>query len=186
MGGVQRLRGPIDAVSSRATLIAAYGLLVASIIVCIDVTLRKVWTRSILGADEISGYAMAVATSWGAAYAFFRGSHIRVDVVYRLFPLKVRAWLDVAAVLALAVLSSLLAFYGGMQFAEALAYNSAANTPLRTPLWIPLSIWAAGLLFFALGTVVTLAEMLAAIWRGDHHHVTGITGIKVGDSGKIS
>ena len=39
-------------------------LLLAAVLVAIDITLRALFARTLGGADELSGYALAIATAW--------------------------------------------------------------------------------------------------------------------------
>jgi hypothetical protein len=41
---------------------------------------------------------------------------------------------------------------------ETILFDSIANTPLQTPLWIPQGLWAAGMVFFAVAAVVHAAR----------------------------
>lgn len=174
MEAIVKMRRALDGVSYWGTVVGAYVLLAASLLVCVDVVMRKATTWSLTGADELSGYALALATSWGAAYALFRGSHIRVDVVYRVLPLGVRAWLDVAAIASMLVLGLLLAWHAGDLLLEAILYSSVANTPLRTPLWIPQSLWWFGFVLLSVSALVTLAEAMARAVAGQHGQVVAL------------
>ncbi len=57
-------------------------LLVASILICIDITLRYTMSVTLGGADELSGYALAISSAWGFSSALLSRSHIRIDTVY--------------------------------------------------------------------------------------------------------
>ena len=162
------LRQVLDTLSHWTALIGAYALLAASLLICFDVVMRKFLSSPITGADEISGYALASSISWAAAYALFRGSHLRVDVLYRLFPLKLRAWLDVAAVGALLAFGTIVAWQGTELMIEALSYGKLANSTLRTPLWIPQLLWVGGLGFFVISCAATFIEGLMRVVTGDY------------------
>ena len=57
-----------------------------------------------------------------------------------------------------AVFAVFMAWRAGAAFFETLEYRSIANSPLATPLWIPQSLWLAGLVLFA------VAATVSAIW----------------------
>ena len=63
----------------------------------IDVLMRKFLDRSIGGADELAGYALAIGTAWGLGAALLDRAHIRIDSLYVLFPRRLRLALDLAA-----------------------------------------------------------------------------------------
>lgn len=164
--------------SRRATLAAAYVLLAASLLVCAEVFMRKVFSLSLGGADELSGYALAISTSIGCTLAFFDRSHIRIDVVYRLLPHRVRSALDLVAALSLFVVAALLVIYGGMEFWESFRFNALANTPLRTPLWIPQGLWLAGFVLLLIGTATGFVEGLLRFLRDDDQGVAALLGVR--------
>lgn len=177
MHRVAAIRRALDGLSSRLTLLGGYVLLAASLLVCTDVVIRRLFAVSVGGADEISGYALALATGWASSYTLFRRAHIRVDVVYRQFSGTVKAWLDVVSLLAMLAFSSLLAFYGTIELIEALTFGALANTQLRTPLWLPLSFWVSGLLLFFGASLVLLVESVLRAVSGDHEGVRRIAGV---------
>ena len=80
-------------------------ILLAALLIGVDVVLRKFFTRSIGGADELAGYALAIGTAWGLAAALLERAHIRIDSLYMLFPSGLRIALDLAG---LALLRRLL------------------------------------------------------------------------------
>ena len=61
-------------------------VLLAAILIGIDVLMRKFLARSIGGADELAGYALAIGTAWGLGAALLDRAHIRIDSLYMLFP----------------------------------------------------------------------------------------------------
>src|SRR5690606_26007820 len=79
-------------------------LFTAAIIVTTEVLLRKgtgyFGTSFVFsGSDEISGYLFAVGTSLSLAHVLMAKGHVRIDVLYAQFGPKVRAILDVIALL---------------------------------------------------------------------------------------
>src|ERR687883_1087165 len=76
-------------------------VLLAALLIGIDVLMRKFLTRSIGGADELAGYALAIGTTWGLGAALLDRAHIRIDSLYVLFPQKLRLALDLLALLLL-------------------------------------------------------------------------------------
>lgn len=54
-------------------------IIAAAFLVGIEVVIRKAFTLTIGGADELSGYALAISTSWALAFALLERAHIRID-----------------------------------------------------------------------------------------------------------
>ncbi|MFN2354719.1 MAG: TRAP transporter small permease subunit [Desulfopila sp.] len=142
-------------------------LLATSVLITIEVILRKLFSLSLGGADEISGYAMAASCSWAFAYALFRKAHIRVDVLYAKFPQTLKYLLDIVSLVLFAMYMSVLSYFAFYVFLTSLNRHSTANTPLHTPLWIPQLIWTSGLIFFTLSIFLVLAGTLTYFFRKD-------------------
>lgn len=142
-------------------------LLATSVLITIEVILRKLFSLSLGGADEISGYAMAASCSWAFAYALFRKAHIRVDVLYVKFPQTLKYLLDIVSLVLFAIYMSVLSYFAFYVFLTSLNRDSTANTPLHTPLWIPQLIWVSGLIFFTLSIFLILAGTLTYFFRKD-------------------
>lgn len=142
-------------------------LLGTSVLITVEVILRKLFTLSLGGADEISGYALAASCSWAFAYALFKKAHIRIDVLYVKFPQIVRNILDIASLILFGIYMSVLSYYAFEVFLISWSKNSTANTPLHTPLWIPQLIWALGLISCALAIYILLFATVSHLLRGD-------------------
>ena len=69
-------------------------LIAASVLIGIDVVIRKLFGLSIGGADELSGYALGIASAWAFAYGLLERAHVRIDSLYVTLPRWVRATLD--------------------------------------------------------------------------------------------
>ncbi|MBM3526170.1 MAG: TRAP transporter small permease subunit, partial [Alphaproteobacteria bacterium] len=69
-------------------------ILLAAVVIGIDVLMRKFLARSIGGADELAGYALAIGTVWALGAALLDRAHIRIDSLYVLFPAALRVALD--------------------------------------------------------------------------------------------
>jgi len=159
-------------------LARAGGLLVlaAAFLVAVEVALRGLFAVSLGGADELSGYALAIATSWGLPFVLLERGHVRVDSFYTRLPTRLVAALDV---LALAVLTAFLALLGqraGLVLADTLAFGSRATTPLATPLWIPQGLWFAGFVLHLLVALPLASRALLALLRGDSATVLRLAG----------
>lgn len=163
--------------SLRAVWAGGALLFAAAFTVAVDVTIRKLWKLSIGGADELSGYAFAIATAWAFPYALLTRVNVRIDVVYQKLPRRAAAALDLLALVALALLAAYLARYAWKVFF--VSYPSArSNSQLQVPLWIPQGLWFLGLaLFFAVAALL-LARTLLAFVGGDLAGVRRLAGAR--------
>lgn len=151
-------------------------LLGVSILISVEVILRKVFSISMGGADEISGYAMAASCSWAFAYALFKKAHIRIDILYMKFPQTVKYALDIFSLVLFGIYMTVLSNYALQVFLTSLSRNSTANTPLHTPLWIPQLIWASGLVLFTLAIYLILIGTIIYLWSSKEIEAQQLSG----------
>jgi TRAP-type C4-dicarboxylate transport system permease small subunit len=168
---MERLQTVCENLARHSVQAGGLMLLVSAVFVTFEVVARKLFGFSLAAVDELSGYVFGIATTWALSLALFRRSHIRVDALYVKLPTRLRGILDVLALASLAVVFSLLAFQAVQVFLETLRLGAEANTPLRTPLWIPQVFWVTGLCFFVFNIYLLLIRTSIALLRGDHRLV---------------
>lgn len=139
-------------------------LLGCAAVVLLDIVLRQLG-HSLGGTDEISGYVMAIATSWGMGYTLLELGHVRIDILRGRVRPAGRAAFDLFAMLVMAATITLIAFKAWPVLARSLANGSRANTPLETPLALVQLPWFAGWLFFALMSWLTFIVAMRLIIR---------------------
>jgi TRAP-type C4-dicarboxylate transport system permease small subunit len=81
-----RLQSIVESISRVGAVVGGAMLVLASILICLDVTLRYTISKTLGGADELSGYALAIASAWGFSAALLTRSHIRIDAYVRVGP----------------------------------------------------------------------------------------------------
>ncbi len=140
-------------------------LLCCAAFVLADIILRQVGS-SFGGTDEISGYAMAIATSWGMAFTLLELGHVRIDLLRSRLPARGRVLGDLFSMLVLSSTITLIAVQCWPVVGNSLKNASTANTPLETPLaWVQLP-WFAGWVWFAAMAWLTLAGAAVLFLRG--------------------
>ncbi len=146
-------------------ILIGIGLMGCAAFVLADIILRQLGS-SLGGTDEISGYVMAIATSWGMAYALLEMGHVRIDLLRGRVGKLWRSILDLASLLILSGTVSLIALKGWPVLERSLANSSRANTPLETPLALVQGPWLAGWVWFALVSWVTFVCALMLVMQG--------------------
>ena len=106
--------------------IAGLALGLICLITLANVVVRYCTNASFAFTEEVSVFLMAVLTFVGAAAAFARGSHIRVDFFIRRFPSGVRLWLEQLTLLAGMVLFALVGWYGWRLFLDDWQYGTTS------------------------------------------------------------
>lgn len=152
-----------------------------AIYICADVFARKIFSFSVKGSIELSGYSMAVMSGWIFSYALITKSHVRIDILYTNFSTKLKVFVDFLAYISLLVFFTPLTYYSFRFFKTSLIRQSVANTPLHTPLWIPQSIWIVGLIFFVWIILLSILKMAILVYQGElieAHKLGGITTVE--------
>ena len=138
-------------------------LLVACVIfVLLDITLRQLGS-SFGGTDEISGYVMAIATSWGMGFAMLELGHVRIDILRSRVGALGRSLFDLFSMAVLTGTITLIAYRCWPVVERSIANSSRANTSLETPLWLVQVPWFAGWAWFALMAWLTLVAALSLV-----------------------
>jgi TRAP-type C4-dicarboxylate transport system permease small subunit len=131
-----------------------------------------------LGANEIAGYALAVASSWGCSVALVFRMHIRIDSLYTHLPPRLRALLDLLGLLAFIYFMALVTLYAYGVLDQSISSNSHSISELETPLALPQAVWFAGFVVFLFVAAVYLARATLAFVQGDLRTVSELLGAR--------
>jgi len=176
---MNRLQAAAEGISRVGAIIGGAMLLVASVLICIDITLRYTMSVTLGGADEISGYALAISSAWGFSAALLSRSHIRIDTVYvRLKSIKARALLDLISLATLMGFFGMVTWYAWGVVKQSWVSDSHSLSAIEAPLVIPQGLWFAGLLFFVLLCALLLVRGLLAFMAGDYTGLFALIGSK--------
>lgn len=159
-----------------AAILCGWGLLVLSVLTCVEIVGRKLFGFTLHGIDEIGGYALAVSTAFGFALALVRRAHTRVDLLLVSLPPKVQAVLNAAAAVALAAFAAFMAERGFAVLGESLEFRSVSNSPLQVPMWLPQGLWFAGLLLFAAVAAALAVDAVRRLLRGEVRAMNALYG----------
>ena len=165
---MKRLQGMAAGIARVGAIAGGAMLLAAAVTICIDIFLRYTFSLTIGGADELSGYALAIASAWGFSLALLSRSHIRIDTVYvRVRRRRVRAMLDLLSLASFAMFIGLVAWHGWGVLQQSYVSGSRSQSAIEAPLVIPQGLWFAGLAFCVAVAVLLFARALAAFMKGD-------------------
>ena len=175
---MRRLHQLVLAISHAGAIAGGALFLLAAAIIGIDVILRTAFARSIGGADELSGYALAIATAWGLSFALLHRAHIRIDSLYELFPAWVRSGLDILSLLGFLLFMGLTSWRAWGVLAQSIASGARSISALSAPVAVPQALWLGGLVFLLLTLSLLLVESLVALVSGDLRAVSRLIGSK--------
>lgn len=176
---MQRLQTAAESISRVGAVVGGAMLLIASILICIDITLRYTLALTLGGADELSGYALAISSAWGFSAALLSRSHIRIDTVYvRIKSITVRALLDLISLATLLFFFGMVTFYAWGVVRQSWVSESHSLSAIEAPLIVPQGLWFAGLVFFVLVCLLLLARGLLAFAQGRYGELFKLIGSK--------
>ncbi|WP_400083490.1 TRAP transporter small permease subunit [Yoonia sp. R78084] len=168
---IHRLR----VINKGVALVVGFGLLLCAAFVLVDIIMRQIGT-SLGGTEEIAGYAMALATSWGMSYALLELGHVRIDLLRTKFQSFGKALFDVFSMIVMSGVIITIAIKAWPVVERWITNGSRANTPLETPLaWVQLP-WFAGWVWFAAMSTITTLAALSLLAKRRHAETESIIG----------
>ena len=157
----------------RALSAIAFGLTAAGVVcvvvmmalTTVDVVARYVFNSPTLWADEIASYLLIAIVFLGLAPNIRQDAHIRIDVVTNLVKGRVRAALEMFAYGVGIIFSVLLLLGVWTRFANFYDRGIISDSPLMTPLWVPMVPVLVGaavlMLTMIVGFFVTTSALLS-------------------------
>lgn len=150
-----------------ASIIFGVVMLVLAAAVTVETVVRKMFSVSLGGIDELSGYAIAIGAPLAFAVTLIEQSHIRINLFHMRMPFRIQAVLNALAALSLGALAVYLLIFTIDTVRDTQAYQSIAQTPWATPLIYPQILWAVAVLAFAVPAVYLAARAMLLLFRGD-------------------
>lgn len=155
-------------------------LLLCVVFILAEIVIRKLGA-SLGGTDEISGYVMAIVTSWGMGFALLELSHVRIDFLRGRVNALGRSLFDLLSMTVLSATITVIAFRSWPVVERSIINGSRANTPLETPLQLVQIPWFAGWVWFAVVAWVTLVAAVLLVLRGEFSRSEAAIGTFVED-----
>ena len=153
-------------------------LTVSAFLIGLDIALREIFVVTLGGANELSGYALAVSSSWGCTVALVHRMHVRIDSVYTHLSARVRALLDMVGLAALIYFLMFVTFYAWKVLEQSIESNSRSISALGAPLAIPQAVWFVGFVIFLVVAAVYLLRAMLAFAKGDLRRVRELLGAR--------
>lgn len=115
---LQRVLFFIDHVSAWAGKIFGWAVVIMTVAICYEVFMRYVLRAPTTWAYDAGYMLYGALFIMAGAYALATGAHVRGDVIYRLFPIRVQAGVDLALYLLFFFPAIIALMYAGYTFAE--------------------------------------------------------------------
>lgn len=127
----ERILGISSTISSWFALLA---ILAMVLLIVVSVLCRYILKIPLSFDNEYTGYLLLIISFVGAAYALKAGSHVSVDFVTRLLPIRLQRWLQVVTDGASLLCIILLVYYMTVLTYTNLIRGTVSVTPMETPL----------------------------------------------------
>ena len=175
---MQRLQTIAEGISRVGAIVGGAMLLIASIVICIDITTRYLFAWTVGGADELSGYALAISSAWGLSAAVLTRSHIRIDTVYVRVRPRIRAGLDLLSLATFVFFFALITYYAWGVLKQSWQSDSHSLSEIQMPLIVPQGLWVSGLAFFVAVSLLLFLRGLRSFLTRDLDGLFALIGSK--------
>jgi C4-dicarboxylate transporter, DctQ subunit len=159
-GASPKLEMAAAIVSRIGGALSALLILIVLAITAISVFNRYVLGKPLLGIDEATGFMVVAIVMFGAAEAFRRGDHIRIDLLFDHVGPRVRWWLELWSSLAVLAFAILLLRSAWHTVAFSRAFEAYSTGYLSLPLWIPQSTMVIGAGLIALSALAGILRQI--------------------------
>lgn len=110
----------IDAINMKIAHVVSYVLVLMVLTISYEVLCRYLLNSPTDWALEINEYLLCAISMLGGGYAILKDEHVRVDVLYRYFPIKARAIAEFATWWIVVLFCLVIIWKGGEMSIEAL------------------------------------------------------------------
>ncbi len=170
MSGLADKAGSLRRLLERGTTmmgyVAGWGFILCAFFISFDVLARKFLGFSSQATTEITSYMLALGITWGLAHTLTLRAHVRIDLLINRLPTRLRHWMHLSSLFALAVFVGFLAKASYDLVDESLLFRATDTSVLSIPLALPQGLWAFGLVVFALLITLMFIENLLLILAG--------------------
>jgi TRAP-type mannitol/chloroaromatic compound transport system permease small subunit len=166
----------LQPVTRMAAIICGWWLLLVAFFTCVEIIGRKLFGFSLQGVDEVGGYTLAIVATLSFSHALLMRAHTRIDFLIVKLGARSRAWLNMLAVVTLALMALFALWKGLPVLLESIEFSSHSTSPLQTPMWLPQGAWAIGLMLFAICASALAAHALWLLAGGGYAAINKLYG----------
>lgn len=153
-------------------------ILLSACIIGIDVLIRKLFSISVGGADELAQFALALGSVWGFSGALVDRFHIRVDSAYHKLPRWFQLGGDFLSLICLFIFFSVITWHAKTMVLESWMHGTVSKSALQIPIFVPQLLWLIGLVSFLLAILITAICASNALLKGNRDQVRELISVK--------
>ena len=156
----------IDTITKYTAYITAFILALLVLLVVYDATARYLFSEGSTALQELEWHFFDVVILLSIAYTLRQNAHVRVDILYDKFPLKVQVLINIISFILFVLPLSLLIVYIGISFVEmSFMQNEASSDPGGLPYrWIVKALMPLAFILLALQAFKELVDNIQK-WR---------------------
>ena len=164
----------IDAFSNRFAWIAEWAVIASCFISAANALIRYLVDYSSNGFLEIQWYLFAVCVMFGAAQVLRVNEHVRVDVLYGLYPTRLKVWVDLfGLVFFLEPVMAAMLFYAWPLFVNTYVSGEMSNNAgglIRWPVMATLPVGFSMMILQGFAEIVKRIGWLLHRFDMDTHY----------------
>ena len=147
--------------------ICALFLVVSIVLIAAEAVARNVFATSFQITDEVCGYLLVALTFLSMSVAEAHGAFHRVELVQARLSFAARLISQMVFDFVSLVASALVTWQLYRLASNSWRAEDVAPTPLQTPLWLPQSAMAIGMLLLCFALIRTMVTKARILRRGD-------------------
>lgn len=152
--------GWISRLSKRVGHLVSFLNLVIMAVVVWEVFCRYLLRSPTAWAMEMNQYFLAALSLLAGGYALSDDRHVRVDVLYRRFSPRARAWVDLVTGVLILALCAVLVWHGSEFALDALKKGKRSMSLLEVPLFPSMALVPLGAMLLGLQALAKMAMAL--------------------------
>jgi TRAP-type mannitol/chloroaromatic compound transport system permease small subunit len=174
MNGLLALSRLIDNLNDRFAVLAKWAVFASCFISATNAIVRYGFNYSSNAYLEIQWYLFAACVMLGASQVLRVNEHVRVDVIYGLYPGRVQAWIDLTGLVVFMMPSMLVMIYFSwplfLKMYLSGEMSSNAGGLIRWPAMLMLPLGFALLFFQGLSESIKRVAWLQHKYEADFHY----------------
>jgi TRAP-type C4-dicarboxylate transport system permease small subunit len=158
--GIEYTRKAMEALDTVMGIVGGALFFIIAWYIVFDVLGRNYTGLYSRATDEISGYALAMGTTWAMAFALRKKGHVTIDVLTGRLPTRVQDVLNLIALAVMLLFAAVLARFTWLLAIGSFKIHATSTGMIGTPLFLPQAMMAIGFSILGLEAVVLLATGL--------------------------
>lgn len=164
MSILKRLLVFIDVINDLLGKVTSWLIIGIALIISFEIFVRSVLNNPTIWAHETSTYLFGLYFMIGGAYTLRHQAHVNLDVVYKLFPKRGRAILDVITFFIFLLFLGVIIWKGGELALRSLARMEHSQTIFHPPLYpVKIMVVVVSILVFLQGFAKFLRDSAIVI-----------------------